>query len=80
MVGWRRRRADYAIWVSPKGTNEFVGAYVNDMAVAARKETRSMLKSHLRKHFQVTNLGDLRVYVGLTIEQDRATRKTFISQ
>ena len=79
MLGWHRLHADYAIWVSPAG-DEFVGAHVDDMAVAASKATRHTLKHHLRQHFQVTNLGDLHIYVGLTIERDRKSHTIYLSQ
>lgn len=53
LLGWLRLHADYAIWVSPAG-DEFVGAHVDDMAVAARKETRHALKRHLRQHLPLS--------------------------
>ena len=79
LISWKRLHSDYAIWVAPTG-HEFVGAHVDDMAVAACKETRTLLKKHLHQHFQVTNLGDLRIYVGLSIERDRPAKTIYISQ
>ena len=71
--------ADYAIWVSPRG-DEFAGTHVDNMAIAASKETRHTLKHHLRQHFQVTNLGDLHMYVGWTIEHAQKSHNIYLSQ
>lgn len=79
MVGWKRLHSDYAIWIAPS-RDEFVGAHVDDMAVAARKDTRRTLKQHLRKFLQVTILGDLHLYVGLKIDRNREINTIYLTQ
>jgi len=50
------------------------------MSVSATKEVCKQVKSHLRKFLNVTNLGDLHTYIGLTIERDRQNRTIYVSQ
>ena len=79
IIHWKRLYSDYAIWVSPQG-DEFIGAHVDDMAVAANKITRKLVKHHLRRFISISNLGDLSIYVGLTITRDRPNKLIYISQ
>lgn len=78
-IGWKRLHSDYVIWTGPN-KDEFVGAHVDDMAVAARKSTRSSLKRHFRKYLSVTNLRDLHLYVGLQISRNRDLNAIYLSQ
>ena len=50
------------------------------MSVAANKSTRKLVKKHLRRFVEVSNLGDLSIYVGLSISRDRQKRLLYISQ
>lgn len=79
LINWKRLYSDYAIWISPTG-DEFIGAHVDDMSVAANKVTRKLVKRHLRQFLNVSNLGDLSIYVGLTITRDRPRKLLYVSQ
>ena len=77
-IQWKRLFSDYAVCVSPKG-DEFIGAHVDDVSVAANKPTRKLFKQHLRQYLDVSNLGDLSIYVGLSITRDRPNKLLHLS-
>lgn len=78
-IQWKRLFSDYAVWVSLKGA-DFIGAHVDDMSVAANKPTRKLVKQHLRQYLDVSNLGDLSIYVGVSITRDRPNKLLHLSQ
>ncbi|CAI7737111.1 unnamed protein product, partial [Closterium sp. NIES-54] len=59
----------------------YVLVYVNDLVFAtADTEALALVKSELQKRYTCTDLGELRIYLGLQITRDRALRTITLTQ
>lgn len=81
-LGWKRLRAEWAVWIGPDGTESgFIGCHVDDMCVGASKETRERLLRHLASSkLTINDLGEITIYVGISITRFRTQQKIEIHQ
>lgn len=66
-VGFVRLSGDWAIWLAEDDSGAFIAGHVDDMAVGGKVDQLSTLKSAISKHIELKDLGDLRVYLSISI-------------
>ena len=69
-IGFTRLSADWAIWTAPNGA--FLACHVDDMAVAGTQEQLSEIKSTIQSYLELKDLGELRSYLDISIEDSES--------
>lgn len=77
-LGWKRLRAEWAIWIAPKGG--FVGCHVDDLLVGAKEEVREELRRFLSKTMTLADLESATVYMRVNISRDRLKKLIYLDQ
>lgn len=78
-IGFRHTQSDYCVFVRKKGEHmEFITVHVDDFGIFVKtKKSVDEILEHMRKTFDVKDLGDLEEYLGYKIERKR--KKKIIS-
>jgi hypothetical protein len=80
-LGFRRSVADPCLYI--RGTNPknscYVAVYVDDLAIIGPLDQATQLQDYLAAEFKMKNLGNLKNFLGVTIERDRTRRTISIS-
>jgi hypothetical protein len=81
-MGFTRCETDYAIFRKREGDNlAIILAHVDDMLLAGRPLSfLEAVKADLRKSFELVDLGEARMFVGVEIERDRTAGTLKMSQ
>ena len=81
-LGFTRSQADPCLYHRISNTElTLIGTYVDDCLVASSNlDTILALKTDLRKYFDITDLGEASLYVGIQITRRRAERTISLSQ
>ena len=73
-------RSDYAVFTNQNRTL-FVAVYVDDILIFGKNSHQIQdLKSQLHKRFQMTDMGQAHLYLGMQIIRDRASRTIKVDQ
>ncbi|CAI7777439.1 unnamed protein product [Closterium sp. NIES-54] len=80
-LGFRPSSVGRSLFVRAGSTPFFILVYVDDLVFAAQDRTAlAEVKSELQKRHTCTDLGELRRYLGLQINRDRAARTITLTQ
>ncbi|KAJ3529254.1 hypothetical protein NM688_g7878 [Phlebia brevispora] len=82
-LGFVRINADFCAYirVTADGLPQIILIHVDDMAlIAANDELMAQLKGDLRPHLTLSDLGEIKTFVGLQILRDRKARRVTIHQ
>lgn len=82
-VQYYRLWSDMAVWIlKPCSNNDlhFIAAHVDNMVCGGSPEAIQRTKDHLRRHFQMRDLGPASVFIGLCLSRDRIHRRIYIDQ
>jgi len=80
--GFHRTQADHSVFVTDAGIDGLiVTAYVDDLKIIGRdKQAIQRLKNALSERFDMTDLGPISYYLGMSVTRDRAARTITLSQ
>jgi transposase InsO family protein len=80
--GFHRTQADHSVFVTDAGINGLiVTVYVDDLKIIGRdKQAIQRLKNALSERFDMTDLGPISYYLGMSVRRDRAARTITLSQ
>jgi transposase InsO family protein len=80
--GFHRTQADHSVFVTDDGINGLiVTVYVDDLNIIGRdKQAIQRLKNALSERFDMTDLGPISYYLGMSVTRDRAARTITLSQ
>lgn len=83
-MGYKQNAYDHCLYTrsDKSGLVGMIGLWVDDSTVATRKGSNEMTRilAELRKHFEVTSEGDLKWFLGIKVERNRAARTITLSQ
>ena len=81
-LGFERVQCDNSIWVYKKdSTRIIVPVYVDDMTIVAKnKSDVAWVKSELKKHFKLRDLGPTNFLLGVHVTRDRSRHMLQLSQ
>ncbi len=72
-MGFSPCASDPCIYMATGGDGFCIGVYVDDMVLAGQSDERIQeVKNALSQHFDIKDLGKLRYFLGITVEQDEA--------
>ncbi|KAJ3475377.1 hypothetical protein NLI96_g11880 [Meripilus lineatus] len=83
ILKYKRIHPDYCVYVRMLNTGDvvYIIIHVDDMALLAPTLTEmDFIKGEIRPHLKITDLGEIKTFVGLKIERDRPNRLIKISQ
>jgi len=81
-LGFKRSAVDHSVFILKTDKEHTVVAVAtDDMAVTSRRISDvAKFKSELRKHFDITDLGEMTRFLGFDVRRDRAARTIAINQ
>ena len=66
-IGYTRLSADWAIWLANDDSGSFIACHVDDMAVGGSTSELMRIKTCIRAHLELKDLGELRIYLNISI-------------
>ena len=81
-LGFSKVQCDNAIWIYKKdNTRIILPVWVDDMTIVAKsKADTEWVKTELKKHFKLRDLGPVSFLLGVSVERDRKHRRLTLSQ
>jgi Reverse transcriptase (RNA-dependent DNA polymerase) len=81
-IGYQRTEADHAVFTrSHNGKVTIIALYVDDITIASDGlDEISAIKSTLRQHYEITDLGDITWILGMHVTRDRSAGWIALSQ
>lgn len=81
-MGYQRTEADHAIFIrTHNGKTTIIALYVDDITIASEDPDEiASVKSMLKEHYEITDLGDITWILGMHVTRDRSAGWIALSQ
>jgi len=81
-LGFARSAVDHSVFYCRTETEHTIVAVATDDMAVTSKHTSDVVKfkSELRKHFEITDMGEMKWFLGFEVKRDRAARTISINQ
>ena len=84
-IGFKRLESDWGLYIRPGDSQRrspiYLLVYVDDLVIASKNNTDiDWVLSELRKHWVLTDLGEVSSILGMKVTRDRRSRRAWLTQ